>query len=115
VAATLVAVSPLAPRLAATVPACPFKSLSGLPCAGCGATRAALALARFDLGGAFAVNPLATLAWIGLTAGGLAVGALALINRPLREPDYRRFTMPARLAAVALVLANWLYLIRAGT
>ena len=36
VAAALVALSPLAARFAAYLPACPLKSLSGFPCPGCG-------------------------------------------------------------------------------
>jgi hypothetical protein len=115
VVASLVALSPLAARFVEAVPACPFKSLSGLPCAGCGTTRAALALAGLDLPAAFAVNPLAALAWIGLVGGGLVAGALALAGRSVPEPDYRGFPMSARLGTVGLVLANWLYLIRAGT
>ncbi len=37
---------------------CPFKAVTGLPCPGCGMTRAFLALGRLDFAGAYAWNPL---------------------------------------------------------
>lgn len=114
VALALVLLSPLGGVIAGALPACPLKSLSGWPCLGCGTTRAALALARLDLGAALAVNPLAALAWVGLVAGGLVAGALALAGRPLAEP---RGALPgwARVAAVAALLGNWIYLIAHGS
>jgi len=36
---------------------CPFKALTGIPCPGCGMTRAFLALAEFDFVGASHLNP----------------------------------------------------------
>jgi hypothetical protein len=113
VAAALVALSPLAPRLAAALPACLFKRLTGLPCPTCGATRAALALARFDFGAAFAVSPLAAAGWSLLVAGGLAAGLASLARVELPEPpnDLPRLL---RWALLAAVLANWAYLIRTG-
>ncbi len=40
---------------------CVFKGLTGLPCPTCGSTRALGRLFAFDLAGALAMNPLATL------------------------------------------------------
>ncbi|MCL2664432.1 MAG: DUF2752 domain-containing protein [Defluviitaleaceae bacterium] len=37
---------------------CPIRFVTGLPCPGCGMTRAALALARLDFAGAFFMHPL---------------------------------------------------------
>ena len=42
----------------ARVPFCPMASVLGIPCPGCGLTRATLALARGDLRQAFALHPL---------------------------------------------------------
>jgi len=112
-ALAVLVVSPLGPVLAGALPMCPLKSIAGLPCPGCGTTRAALALARFDLPAALAVNPLATVAWIGFIGGGFLAGAVALAGRPLREPSWK-WSLPARLGIVAVVAANWLYLIWAG-
>ena len=114
VAVALVALSPAAPHLTQGLPACPLKSLSGLPCPACGSSRAALALAQREVKEALAVNPLATVAWLGLVAGGLVAGVAALGGQPLREP---RWVLPttARLGLVGILAANWLYLIWAGT
>lgn len=117
VAAALVALSPLAPRLAAglsaVLPVCPLKLLAGIPCAACGSTRAALALARLDVVAAFAVSPLAALAWCLLVAGGLAAGGAALAGRELPEPPV--WLAPrVRWALIAALLANWAYLIWSG-
>lgn len=37
---------------------CLFKKLFGIPCPGCGMTRAYLALLRFDIRGAFEMHPM---------------------------------------------------------
>lgn len=113
VAAALAALSPLAPRLAAGLPDCLFKQLTGLPCPTCGATRAALALARFDFAAAFAVSPLAAAGWSLLVAGGLAAGLAALARFELPEPP-NDLPRPVRWALLAAFLANWAYLIRTG-
>ncbi len=114
VAVGLLALSPAAPQLTQGLPACPLKSLSGLPCPACGSTRAALALVRGEVKEALVVNPLATVAWLGLVVVGLVAGVAALVGRPLREP---RWVLPttARLGLLGILAANWLYLIWAGT
>ena len=116
VAATLVALAPLGERIAASLGACPFKALLGLPCLTCGATRTALALARLDFGAAIALNPLAAAGWTLLVAGGLAAGGAALAGRPL--PLARASGAPPvalRVAIVAGAAANWVYLVVHGT
>jgi hypothetical protein len=72
-----------------------------------------LALAQGDLTAALAVNPLATAAWLALVAGGLVAGIAALAGRPLRQPDWA-FPVWARLGLVAILAANWVYLLWAG-
>ena len=109
----MVLLTPVAERLATALPPCPVHQILGLPCLTCGATRAGLALARFDPVGAVLINPLATLAWIGLVVGGLVAGLLALVGRPLREPDWR-LSLSARWLLVAVLVANWAYLVGAG-
>jgi hypothetical protein len=110
----LVLLSPFGGVFAGALPACPLKTFTGLPCPSCGATRTALALARLDVPAAFAVSPLATLGWIFVIAGGLAAGAAALAGRAVPELP-RRIPWPWRLAAGALVVANWVYLVWHGT
>ncbi len=113
VATALVALSPLAPRLAGALPACLFKHLTGLPCPTCGAGRAALALARFDFPTAFAVSPLAAAGWSLLVAGGLAAGLASLARVELPEPPHQ-LPRPLRWLLPAALLANWAYLIWSG-
>ena len=117
VAAALVALSPLASRLAAGLPACPLKSLSGWPCPGCGTTRAALALADLDLLAAFAVSPLAAAGWTLLVAGGLVAGAISLAGlEPPAPPGWTPRRLAAfRIAAATAIVGNWIYLVLHGT
>lgn len=113
VALALVALAPLTTRLAAAAPACPIRAWLDLPCLTCGATRATLALARLEPAAAFAFNPLVAGAWLGLVAGGLIAGGLAIVGRPLPAWSLRP-TLGLRMTVGALLLANWAYLIRAG-
>jgi hypothetical protein len=113
VALVCLALAPLAPRLAGEAPACPVKTLSGLPCPSCGATRATLALAGGAPLAALGANPLVTLAWTALIVGGLVALAMAVCDAPLPSLP-RRLPLGARLGVVALLVANWLYLLRAG-
>jgi hypothetical protein len=116
VAAALVALSPLAPRLARGLPPCPVRTLAGVPCPGCGTTRAALALADLDLAAALAVSPLATTGWLLLVGGGAIAGVLGAAGRELpAAPAWTPGRLLAlRLAAGSALLANWLYLVAAG-
>lgn len=106
VAAALVLLAPLAERIAAPLPECPFRFLTGLPCPACGSGGAALALARLDPAGAFAASPLAAAAWVAFIAGGLVAGAAALRGFALPEVPGRLGGWP-RASIVAVVLANW--------
>ena len=101
--------APLATRLVIGLPGCLFRDLTGLPCPTCGTAHAALAIARLDLPGALAFNPLATLGALVFLLGGFAAAAASLAGRPLREP---RLSGPApRLAALLAVAANWAWLL----
>jgi hypothetical protein len=111
-AAASVALSPLAVRAAELAPPCLFRSVTGLPCPTCGSTRAILALARLDLAGAVALNPLAAAAALVFLAGGLLAAVAALAGRPLREPQ--RYPTAARLALLAAVAANWVWVLVAA-
>ncbi len=70
------------------LPPCPFLSLTGLYCPGCGSTRCLHALAHLDLSAALSMNPLLVLALPALTlmlvwAAGLRPSALAPVMRVL--------------------------------
>jgi hypothetical protein len=113
VAAALIGLSPWAPDLAGNLWGCTFKALTGLACPTCGTTRAALALARFDVHTALTHYPLPALGWILFLGGGLAAAGMALAGRtppaiPTRLPGW------ARAAVVSALLLNWAYSIATG-
>lgn len=92
---------------------CVWKSVTGLPCAGCGATRSMLCLAHGQWSEALALNPGAVL---GVALGGaLSIYAAAVLL--LRLDPWRPAWINARrgcwlLAGAAAI--NWAYLIAAA-
>ena len=89
---------------------CPFKALTGLPCATCGMTRAFVYLAHGDPRAALAASPFGALlaggGWLFAAADGVRCG-LAL---PLPGLGHRA---PRALAIGGLIalLANWAFLV----
>ena len=107
------ALAPFLPWLAPLVPGCPFHALTGVPCPGCGTTRAALALARGDVPAAFGWNPLAAAAFLFGGAACLLAPWWVVAGRPL--PSLARvLSWRARIALVAALAANWAWLIARG-
>lgn len=95
-------------------PKCLFHTVTGIPCLTCGSTRATRALVHGDLAGALSWNPLMT-AFLGLLALYVAYClVVAVFNLPRLRID--RFTRPEanvlRIAAVLLLVVNWIYLVR---
>ncbi len=93
--------------------ACIWKRVTGLPCAGCGGTRAADALLHGDPAAAFVMNPAASagiLLLALLTA--YACGILIFRMEPLRPTLLRGRGW--RTAVLATLVANWIYLLLAG-
>jgi Protein of unknown function (DUF2752) len=111
VAITMVALLPL-DRLPFSL--CVFKATTGIPCMTCGTTRALARLARFDLAGALAMNPLTTLGTLALGPWAAADLLLLLRGRALSLELSPAAARVARIAAVAAVLTNWAWLIAAG-
>ena len=93
---------------------CVFRAATGIPCMTCGATRAAGLLATGDVAGAFAMNPLATLAAFALVPWGLADLALLPRGRALSLELAPPAAWAVRGLAIAAVMGNWAYLIAAG-
>lgn len=90
---------------------CPFHLITGLPCVGCGGTRALVALTHGELGAALALNPLAVLlAAVFLLFVAYAIGALWLGRRWRPQPT-RAQAGALRASAITAVAANWLYLL----
>jgi hypothetical protein len=96
------------------VPLCYVKAFTGLPCPSCGSTRALARLAELDLGAAFAMNPLAAAAALLLALWALGDLLLLTRGRVLAVRVGRRAGLVLRVAALAAVLANWVYLLYAG-
>jgi hypothetical protein len=94
-------------------PACPFLAITGYPCLTCGATRCTIALLHGNLVGAFWWNPLAMVALAGLALFDLyAVIVLLTHSARLRLVDWTRADKNlARIAVIALILINWVYLL----
>ena len=103
-------------RLGLPTPLCPFHTITGCACPGCGATRCM----RFALGGnfaaAFGMNPLA----LCLFAATAVFDLYAATVLALRLPRLRADTLPAwagksaRLAAITTIAANWAWLVWRG-
>ncbi len=92
------------------VPLCPSATLFGVPCPGCGLTRASLALLRGDWRGALGFHPLVFLL-LPLTGVLLASGIWSYVAGPKHPPPSLRlsgrFAAPAAWALLALVLVVW--------
>lgn len=95
-------------------PVCFFKLATGLPCPTCGSTRAFGRLFARDLGGALAVNPLATLLALAVVPWAIVDLLLLARGRSLGVRASPAAARVLRVTVLALVLANWIYLIAAG-
>jgi hypothetical protein len=109
-AVSAVALRPLWLALAPHLRACVFHSLTGIPCPTCGTTRTAVAMLHGDLAAAFAANPLAAAAGLLFVAGGWLAAIWAVAGWPAPVIP-SQLSARARIAAVAVAAANWLYLI----
>lgn len=98
-------------------PPCVLKTATGIPCAFCGGTRAALAWARLDFAAAVAWNPLVGIGvWVFGAWWIYCVFAVAT-----RRPNRLRLDLSARrnlrmfqIAVISALLANWAYVIATG-
>ena len=93
---------------------CAFKAVTGVPCMGCGTTRAFARLYSLDLPGAISMNPLSAAVALALVPWGMADLALLPKGRAVALEVSPRLAPIVRVSAVALVFANWAYLIVAG-
>jgi hypothetical protein len=85
---------------------CPFRALTGLPCASCGMTHAFVALARGEAGAAWSASPLGAL----LAGGAWLYAALDLLRVVVGLPWPRLSERAWRAMAVGALGAaalNW--------
>lgn len=89
---------------------CPFKVLTGFPCATCGMTHAFVRLARGDLLGALTASPLGTLVAAGCWLFAVANVLRLLFALPLPSLGAETARRCA-LVGFAALLANWAFLV----
>jgi hypothetical protein len=82
---------------------CALREYTGWPCPGCGLTRVAVRVAHGDLAGAFAANPLGTLAALGFAACTLLAALQLLFALPV--PRLSLDAREARATRVAIFSA----------
>ncbi|WP_420110768.1 DUF2752 domain-containing protein [Pseudactinotalea sp.] len=87
-------------------PLCPLLALTGFACAGCGGLRAAHDLAVGDLSGAWAMNPLLTIAMPVVAVLWLVWLIRAATNRPPWRPPAWMFVALLGIAVVFSALRN---------
>jgi hypothetical protein len=93
-------------------PPCGLRTLTGIPCLGCGGTRCVKALARGDIATAFFFNPLVALAVLGVFVWLVAALIRSRLPASHRSLERKPIPMPWIIAGVVLlVAANWTYLI----
>jgi hypothetical protein len=90
--------------------ACPFRALTGLPCATCGMTHAFVHLAHGQVREALAASPLGALAAGACWLLALADGVRLLLGLPLPRLGPGAARAGAALGAIALI-ANWAFLV----
>jgi hypothetical protein len=94
---------------------CVFKAVTGVPCLTCGTTRALALLARLDLVGALAMNPLVASGSLLLIPWAVADLVLMPARRALALELSPAAARVARVAFVAAVVLNWVWLVAAGS
>jgi Protein of unknown function (DUF2752) len=95
-------------------PVCLFKAMTGWPCPACGTTRALGRLFALDVPGAFAMNPLATIAALVLVPWAIADLVLLTRGRALEADVAPRLGAVLRVAAVVAIVLNWAWLVASG-
>jgi len=95
------------------LPHCWFKTITGLPCAFCGATRAASAAAGLDLATAIRLNPLACALGAAVLALFVAWGADRWLGTRWGLWLRGRASWPWYWIGLAALVLNWIYLLAA--
>ena len=89
--------------------ACTLHRMTGVPCPGCGSTRAVKAAARFDLLASIRHNPLVS---IGLLLVGITLILRAVTGHVLRFELTHTTWVVVAVLVVVLFFANWWWVLR---
>jgi uncharacterized protein DUF2752 len=89
--------------------ACPFRAATGWPCLTCGCTHAFAAFARLDFGAAMRASPLGTL--LAALCAVHVIWTLLRLGGFSRAPASLEATPRVRAAALAVLTANWIFLV----
>jgi len=94
-------------------PHCPLLAMTGYPCLTCGATRCAIAFGHGHFSQAWFWNPLALVGICGVVVFDLYAAIVLVARLPrFRLVDWSRAEKNAvRVGVIALILANWIYLL----
>jgi hypothetical protein len=97
------------------LPRCAFKIITGLPCPTCGVTRTVIALSRGDLDRALFLNPLAAIACVSALLYLIYAAAVLALRLPRFRPTVSTTgARRLRVAAVAVLALNWVWLVATG-
>jgi hypothetical protein len=91
---------------------CPLRTLTGIPCLTCGATRSLTALAQGDVAAALTASPVTVLGVVLVAAWALASLVMTVWPATRRRLELSRGERRVTVWLVAgLVLANWVWLV----
>lgn len=94
---------------------CPFRAVTGIPCPGCGMTRAFCALGHGDLSGAFGYNALAPFVFAAaLLVWAHALAAVLKLDAARAALERLKPTQRAATVMLAVTLAWWAVRLSAG-
>src|SRR5207249_181271 len=95
------------------MPGCPFHMVTGLPCVGCGTTRALRLLLKMDFHGAVAMNPLAAVIGCAVAVFNAYAATVLILRLPRLRPESpsRAAAIALRVSAITVLAANWAWLI----
>lgn len=94
---------------------CPFKEMTGIPCATCGSTRTFALMGEGKLLAALKLNPFVFLGSVlGVVLAFYTLGAYAGFWRFSRPDLVERHKTALTVVLVILFLGNWVYLIWSG-
>ncbi len=100
-------------RLGWQTPACVFHEVTGWACPGCGATRCVRSALRGAWQAAWLVNPLMLTTLLGIALFDLYAVTVLMLRLPRWRPGKfsARRMLGLRAGCVAVLLANWLWLL----